>query len=418
MRYFITFILSSFISLNAFSQNTQFIWPVIATNDYSEVTSFYTVNNYVDQDASGTFKDWKCLSKTYNGHTGIDIDLWPFSWSTKDNNYVAIVAAADGVVQTVQDQFTNDDSSINCTTGTCVNNCSSGTSINTNINRIIIRHADSTQTVYMHIKRNSRAVEVNDVVKAGQIIAYPGSSGPSTHPHLHFEVRKLINNNPNTFTIIDPFNSGLPQASNCNLLNTDSRWINQKPHDEPGIVRVMTHFGIPDLINDAAASNFCKIAENKKAKSDFNAGDYAYLGVALRDVTLNSSVTYTIYYPNGNLMLADFAIAANNYKKWYKTFGFPIPGNAPTGTYKVIANYAGTTGTHFFTVGCPASVIANNTVTYDGFIAGSLLLSTNVVNSGKRLRLQSAQTIKLQDGFRAYNGSTFKARIRDCNFSE
>lgn len=55
-------------------------------------------------------------------------------------------------------------------------------------NYIMIYHGDSTYTVYMHCSK--LAVSVDQKVTKGQVIAYSGSTGVSTGPHLHFGVSK------------------------------------------------------------------------------------------------------------------------------------------------------------------------------------------------------------------------------------
>ena len=54
-------------------------------------------------------------------------------------------------------------------------------------NLVIIRHANGIETYYGHLSKH--AVVENDIVKAGDIIGYGGSTGRSTGPHLHFEAR-------------------------------------------------------------------------------------------------------------------------------------------------------------------------------------------------------------------------------------
>ncbi len=55
---------------------------------------------------------------------------------------------------------------------------------------IVINHGDGFTTLYAHL--NSRKVRSGEKVQQGQTIGEVGSSGLSTGPHLHFEVR--INN--------------------------------------------------------------------------------------------------------------------------------------------------------------------------------------------------------------------------------
>lgn len=54
-------------------------------------------------------------------------------------------------------------------------------------NYIVIEHKDGQSTAYAHLDRLS--VSKGDVVSKGQIIGYSGSTGRSTGPHLHYEVR-------------------------------------------------------------------------------------------------------------------------------------------------------------------------------------------------------------------------------------
>lgn len=58
-------------------------------------------------------------------------------------------------------------------------------------NYVVIAHENGSQTLYSHLK--STIVTSGQYVSAGQIIGYIGSTGLSTGPHLHFEVRGAAN---------------------------------------------------------------------------------------------------------------------------------------------------------------------------------------------------------------------------------
>jgi hypothetical protein len=73
-------------------------------------------------------------------------------------------------------------------------------------NAVILSHAGGWSTLYGHASR--LAVEVGQEVAAGQVVAYVGSTGHSTGPHLHYELRQ--NGNP-----VDPglFTASAPSQS-------------------------------------------------------------------------------------------------------------------------------------------------------------------------------------------------------------
>lgn len=57
-------------------------------------------------------------------------------------------------------------------------------------NSVMINHSGgSYKTVYAHLQQAT--VELGQVVKRGEIVGYLGSTGRSTGPHLHYEVRKF-----------------------------------------------------------------------------------------------------------------------------------------------------------------------------------------------------------------------------------
>lgn len=71
-------------------------------------------------------------------------------------------------------------------------------------NLVVIRHDNGLETYYAHLSR--RLVNPGQMVKAGDIIGLGGSTGRSTGPHLHFEIRYLgIDINPNKVVDFENF---------------------------------------------------------------------------------------------------------------------------------------------------------------------------------------------------------------------
>uniref|UniRef100_UPI000A3B1CF8 M23 family metallopeptidase n=1 Tax=Streptomyces recifensis TaxID=67355 RepID=UPI000A3B1CF8 len=67
-------------------------------------------------------------------------------------------------------------------------------------NAVVIKHGNGLYSQYAHLSRVD--VKVGQIVKTGQHIALSGSTGNSTGPHLHFEIRKT----PNYGSAVNPVN--------------------------------------------------------------------------------------------------------------------------------------------------------------------------------------------------------------------
>lgn len=59
---------------------------------------------------------------------------------------------------------------------------------------IFVEHNNIYSTVYAHQSRFKNSLEKGEYVDKGQIIGYVGSTGTSSGPHLHYELR--VNNQP------------------------------------------------------------------------------------------------------------------------------------------------------------------------------------------------------------------------------
>jgi murein DD-endopeptidase MepM/ murein hydrolase activator NlpD len=56
-------------------------------------------------------------------------------------------------------------------------------------NVIYLKHGSELVTVYAHLSKFAKGLKAGNRVKKGELIGYVGSTGMSTGPHLHYEIR-------------------------------------------------------------------------------------------------------------------------------------------------------------------------------------------------------------------------------------
>ncbi len=92
-------------------------------------------------------------------------------------------------------------------------------------NFVKIRHNGSFETLYAHMSKFAKGVNVGTMVRQGQIIGYSGSTGLSTGPHLHYEIIK-------NGVHVNPMTVKLPAIDNLDAKNKPLFMEHKKLLDE------------------------------------------------------------------------------------------------------------------------------------------------------------------------------------------
>ncbi len=163
------------------TSNPDFILPLRC-----EIGQTCFIQNYVDHDPGPGYRDYRCGSLSYDGHTGTDLRV---TWDAFRKDDVPVVAAASGRVVSLRDG--EEDRRYRKSEEGALRGRELG-------NAVILDHGFGYRTIYGHMKRGSIAVRKGHSVTAGQVLGQVGLSGNTEFPHVHFEVRRK--NQP-----IDPF---------------------------------------------------------------------------------------------------------------------------------------------------------------------------------------------------------------------
>lgn len=152
----------------------------------------------------------RAVPDCYDEHRGSDYVL-AGGFDAMDNGSAEVLAAADGVVIETHD---GEYDRCHLVEGQVGVDCDG---FPMRANMVVLEHEDGIVTTYLHLKRDSVAVSVGDLVACGEPIGIIGSSGLSSFPHLHFELR-------DSEEVVDPYSGPYSQER--------SWWTEQHPPSE------------------------------------------------------------------------------------------------------------------------------------------------------------------------------------------
>lgn len=281
---------------------------------YSNVT----LGPYVDHDArfpnlvidySGGAASYD-LGNGYN-HSGTDFLLYPFPWHQMDEEMPRVIAARGGTIESIA----NDEPDRNCVWDE---------SFSTPSNGLRIRHEDGSAGVYLHMRRGSLShLSVGQTVSQGDVLGEIASSGISTLPHLHFELRDADGN------IIDPFAG--PQSQ------PESLWRHQPAYLQTDVLRVSTHSAPPEFSLDSC------VQSTVNAREVFQPGDTVFASVTMRHQPIGGAASTVIAYtPDGNEIHRESASPYSGASRPVLTatvVDATLPAEAPAGTWRLRVLY-------------------------------------------------------------------------------
>jgi murein DD-endopeptidase MepM/ murein hydrolase activator NlpD len=322
---------------------TRFSWPIRLAPGRPEFGA-WTVNNYIDHNATqGQLSDHMCGTRTYDnavaGHQGTDIGSSGVPLVKLSQEALHITAAAAGTIVVKIDG--NPD--VNCL-GT---SSESRAGVSVTANEVTIQHADGMRSRYLHLKNDALTPKkVGDTVAEGEFLGIMASSGFSSGPHLHFEVRGTANE------VIDPW------AGTCNTTSA-GLWKQQEAYKVPSIIEILPTSAAParnaasnrfESISGACANNTLSAqpdAAYTTAKWFYRPGDPISVVAFLRDMSRNETASFELTDPQGvsqltgNLTLTSSDFLSQTFFFWTRT----IPANAAPGQYAITVKFSGQTKT-------------------------------------------------------------------------
>lgn len=313
---------------------TPLIFPVRATAA-SNVYEAHFISNYVDLDATGpgNIQDFSCRARSYDlasgyDHQGIDIVSGPFPAHAMNNEWSEVVAAAPGIIVDRND-------------GEPDRNCNG---LNPAANYVVVLQDDGFYAYYWHLQINTPLGPIGTRVETGQRLGLVGSSGSSTEPHLHFEMR----DGP-AFggVLVDPY------AGACGA--NETLWQHQHDAIDTQIISLFTHRNGYERPN-----SFCQ-TEDPRFENSFRPGERVYIGYFTRDHIPNEETQFVVFDPAGNIFWSHNLVAVGSsglpipplgfhqFARW--SLAFVLPQDAQTGMWRIRSTFVGRIRERAFYVG-------------------------------------------------------------------
>ncbi len=393
-----------------------FSWPLRLSSAYAAkdgVKEAYVTTNYADLIRIGGAKmDWMCAfgsnARNYDKHNGADIAMAPYGWQLMNEGAMDVVAAAPGQVVAWRD-------------GLYDRNCGSLDDWEADAgisywpeagNYIGIQHADGKETYYAHLKNGSVAnLAIGAMVEQGQYLGKVGSSGRSTGPHLHFQVS--LTSGPSPY--VEPWYVPSSQGG-CNTDVDQSLWLDQKPYDDPGLLRAFVRYSNTTTESCGLAS--INVFPNNGITRHPATNSWIDLSVTVRDQLPSTSITTRLYDQN-NVLLSTYNNSTSSTVYGSKTVSYSSLTPSIPGTYRLRANMGNEEINHFFTIGCPSFyTLTGNTIGVRGWIASNLITTNQVLNSAliaTNVLYEAGNYIQFNPGFVAAEGTVVRTNIAGCS---
>jgi murein DD-endopeptidase MepM/ murein hydrolase activator NlpD len=300
-------------------------WPLGPVNGAG--TQWHGISNFVDLNPGypNQLQDYTCSTRTYDteggyNHRGIDYFIWPFPWTLMDAGAVDVLAVAPGTLVAKADGFNDRSCSFNAPDTP---------------NYVVIQHADGSVARYLHLKNGSvTTLAIGSPVPAGTPLGKVGSSGVSTGPHLHLELRVA---NSVGAAVVEP------HAGACNA-NPQMTFAQVRPYRDPRINRLSTHSAPPQMASCPST------VDTPNFSNRFVPGDSFSVMAGFRDQVAGTSTQYRLLRPDGSVFTSWSQVAGTTYNGAWWYWNFALPTNAPLGLWAVEATYEGRTTRHSFQV--------------------------------------------------------------------